>query len=141
MRTVFRFPTLVGHLVPSSPQDLGFHVPGFWPVGLWGLLQVERPAGSLGPPQVCFNITRFIPHICDTSSGSQKTWPSPGVSWLGAWVALGAEAGVNSALLVTGYTKHHCPSSDHSAWLAQAPRQGLLMNTTASQLSPGPTTV
>lgn len=89
MKTVFRFPTLVRHLVPSSPQDLGFHVPGFWPVGLWGLLQVERPAGSLGSPQVCFNITRFIPHICDTSSGSQKTWPSPGVSWLGAWVALG----------------------------------------------------
>ena len=68
---------MVCHLVPSSPRNLGFHIQGFWPVGLWG------------PPQGCFNITWLIPHTCDTPSDSQKTWLSPGVAWLGAWVPPG----------------------------------------------------
>lgn len=38
---VFLFPTLVCHLVPSSPKDLGLHVQGFWPADFYkqGLLQ------------------------------------------------------------------------------------------------------
>ena len=105
----FSLPTLVCHLVSSSPKGLGVHVQGFWPIEQWGLLQLV--SCRVGPPRGCFSITQFIFHTCSASAGSQETWPSPGV--------------VDHLRSGVTILAHHCPhrgplpSPEACAWFTQ----------------------
>lgn len=117
----FSFSTLVCHLVPSSPKDLGLQVQGFWPVGLWGPLQVGLPAGW-GYPEAASTSPSSSPIPAALHQACRK----PGLlqessaSW--AWASQGRRCYLVSHITV--HTKGYCPSSEGCAWSTQVLTKG-----------------